>query len=138
MKVQVAANHVENFLLTRHADELTMEAFKTLKAYVKGAETKRVNAAPMTPPAQQRPANTVQTDDGQNIKLWTPEEETTLRAEFASKLDAATIARLHERTIGGIAARLVKLGCIKHRSELPGFDEYEAAMKSNRAALPKK
>lgn len=133
MKVQVAANHVENFLITRHANELTMEAFKTLKAYCKGIETKTERSVAKEKETAKSVTPTATTSVPQQkkkppmTKLWTPEEEEKLKAEFSCHLDAETMARVHERTIGGIAARLVKLGCIKERSDLPGYDEYEAA-----------
>ena len=130
MKVQVAANHVENFLITRHANELTMEAFKTLKAYCKGIETKTERSASHEkepPKPAVKAATPAQKKKAPPTKLWTPEEEEKLKAEFSCNIDAATMARIHERTIGGIAARLVKLGCIKERSDLPGYDEYETA-----------
>jgi hypothetical protein len=46
-------------------------------------------------------------------KPWTSEENTTLVTEFDSGMDIATIAARHDRTIGAINARLMKLGKIQ-------------------------
>lgn len=141
MKVKVAANHVENFLITRHANELTMEAFKTLKAYVTGVETKQNNAAAAeaakkAPPPPQNRTAAPGTGWAKTQNVWTEAEEAALRSEFASGLSAEAISKRHNRSIGGIAARLVKLGIIARREDLPGYAEYEATTAKYREAQP--
>ncbi|MBR5547095.1 MAG: RecQ family ATP-dependent DNA helicase [Clostridia bacterium] len=45
--------------------------------------------------------------------LWTDAEENQLRSEYEAEMPLREIARTHERTVGGIRARLQKLGLIE-------------------------
>lgn len=55
---------------------------------------------------------------GQIGKAWTAEEERRLIAEFERGVSIEQMSIDHERTKGGIAARLVRLGKIDERSDL--------------------
>ena len=44
---------------------------------------------------------------------WTPEEEKQLLEEFSNGMKIAEIAKIHSRNVGGIRARLKKLGVIE-------------------------
>lgn len=126
MKIKVACNIVENFLITHNADAYTTEAFTALAGYVKGVETRMGSkSAPILPPS--RPVAPPQKPYG---KAWDKLEENALKAEFYSGIGSQTMAQRHERTIEAIAARLVKLGCIKSRDELLGYSEYRDMMAS--------
>ena len=59
---------------------------------------------------------------------WTGAEETQLLREFESKMPSAEIAENHKRTIEAIAARLVKLGKLQSREDLPGYAEYRESL----------
>lgn len=50
-------------------------------------------------------------------KLWTEDEETQLISEFRNGVKGNEIAKLHNRSKGAIAARLVRLGEISDRYE---------------------
>ena len=130
MKLQVAINLVDNFLIEHNADIATVEAFKQLAAYAKGIETKSQNG---TFQMKQAPApgslpTAVHTGKRAYGMPWTGAEEAQLLREFDSKMPSADIASAHHRTIEAIAARLVKLGRLKSREELPGYAEYRESL----------
>ncbi|MBM4163646.1 MAG: hypothetical protein FJ222_04295 [Lentisphaerae bacterium] len=62
-----------------------------------------------------------------SARLWTPEEEQRLHDAFAAQKPVSEIAAAHERTTGGITARLIRLGLI----EAPRHTSYPP---NNRAA----
>lgn len=146
MQIKIAANIVENFLLANNAPLDVREAFKALSAYSRGIETKRKNRAAeststyvnelpplpatLTSSTTSPPNNSARRRPGG--RPWTREEESQLRSEFLSGLATKQLAQLHGRTIEAIAARLVELGCIKHRDELPGYTEYRDAIRATR------
>lgn len=136
MKVLVACNHVENFLLEHNADMLTMEAFKALAAYAKGVDTKTAKNRPSYreksshfKPVPAAPPEPIRSGPASGMP-WTPEEESKLRSEFLSGISAPAMAQKHNRTIEAVAARLVKLHCINAREELPGYNEYRDAIRA--------
>lgn len=45
-------------------------------------------------------------------KSWTPDEDARLTSEFQTTNDFRAIADMHQRTVGAISARLVRLGLI--------------------------
>lgn len=45
-------------------------------------------------------------------KPWTPDEDARLTSEFKTMKDFPAIAAMHQRTVGAISARLVRLGLI--------------------------
>ena len=47
-------------------------------------------------------------------KTWTEEENTLLIEEFENGMNIFEIARNHERTMGGIRARLIQIGKIQY------------------------
>lgn len=51
-------------------------------------------------------------------KPWTEEEDRVLITAFDRRLPIGEIAEKHQRTQGGIAARLVRLGKISERSDI--------------------
>ena len=55
---------------------------------------------------------------GQAGKPWTVDEEQRLISEFESGASIEQMSITHERSKGGIAARLVRLGKIDERSDL--------------------
>lgn len=130
MKIKVACNIVENFLLTNHADLYTMDAFTAMSGYVKGLETKREKKAASSA-ARSVPADSPSPLYG---KPWDKTEENALSAEFYSGMSAKMMAQNHGRTIEAIAARLVKLGCITRRDDLPGYAEYRSMVASHARA----
>lgn len=134
MKVLVACNHVENFLLEHNADMLTMEAFKALAAYAKGVDTKNTKSKPSyrerSPRFQPVPKSEPVRNGSASGAPWSAEEESRLRSEFLSGISAPVMAQKHNRTIEAVAARLVKLRCITTRDELPGYNEYRDAIRA--------
>ncbi len=48
-----------------------------------------------------------------SVRLWTPEEEQRLRDAYAAQTPLAEIAAAHQRTPGGITARLIRLGLLQ-------------------------
>ena len=48
---------------------------------------------------------------------WTTLEDDELRCEFRSRHSLGAIAAAHERSVGGISARLVRLGLVGSREE---------------------
>jgi hypothetical protein len=56
-------------------------------------------------------------------KTWTEQEDKQLIAEFKSEMMLDEICTNHQRNIGGIASRLVRLNLIKDRKELEGYSE---------------
>ena len=151
MKIQVACNILDSFLHEHDADILTREAFTALSAYARGLETKRSKAvaeksAPAAPTASlPLPAPAPETAEpvdvppvypprsGAGGSPWSKREDNMLKAEFYSSMSARTMAQRHERTIEAIAARLVRLGCIKAREDLPGYIEYREAIARRRS-----
>lgn len=136
MKVLVACNYVENFLLEHNADALTMEAFKALAAYAKGVDTKTAKSRPSYREKSPhfKPAPTANAEPARSGPAsgtpWTTDEESKLRSEFLSGISAPVMAQNHNRTIEAIAARLVKLRCINAREELAGYNEYRDAIRA--------
>ncbi|MDG4596774.1 MAG: hypothetical protein P9F75_13990 [Candidatus Contendobacter sp.] len=63
--------------------------------------------------ARARPSN-----DDHAGKPWIREEEQRLIAAFDANTPIAELAKVHGRSKGGIAARLVRLGKIKERAEV--------------------
>lgn len=51
-------------------------------------------------------------------KPWKPEEEAELASRFDSGMDINGLTKLHGRTKGSIAARLMRLGKINERSDI--------------------
>jgi len=57
---------------------------------------------------------------------WFEEESGRLKKEYSvDKLNIIEMSRLHKRTPGGIAARLMKLGLVDHYSKIKKYDEYK-------------
>lgn len=129
MKIQVAINLVDNFLIEHNADIATVEAFKQLAAYAKGIETKSQNGSFQMKQAP-APGSSFSPPSGKRAygMPWTGAEEAQLLREFHSKMPTAEIAAAHHRTIEAIAARLVKIGQLKSREELPGYAEYRESL----------
>lgn len=82
-------------------------------------------AYPAKPPAPQAPVQ--QTGDQPKGKPWSKKEENDLVREYNDGLSACDIAAAHRRTVEAIAARLKKLGVIKNRWDLHGYDDYRKA-----------
>lgn len=76
-------------------------------------------------------AHTVQSSTDKK-GLWSHEEELALLDEFEQGLDGFQIAEKHGRTVEAIAARLQKLGRIKHRDDLPGYVAYRDGIERQR------
>ncbi|HET7453556.1 MAG TPA: hypothetical protein VFL12_12485 [Thermoanaerobaculia bacterium] len=53
-------------------------------------------------------------------KPWTPEEDARLTSEFQTTKDFRTIAEMHQRTVGAVSARLVRLGLLPRANGRPG------------------
>ena len=143
MKIQIAYDTLAIFLEINRAGLAEMEALKALVSYAKGVETRELrNRGPVgrasghsystgrstalySPAPAPTPAPTANVR-GNNIRgiPWTEAEDSQLRGEFASGFPATTMATNHGRTIEAIAARLVRLNCIKDREDLPGYIEY--------------
>lgn len=72
--------------------------------------------------------------------FWSHEEELALLEEFEQGFDGFQIAERHGRTVEAIAARLQKLGRIKHRDDLPGYVAYrdEIERQRGRSYYPRK
>ncbi len=51
-------------------------------------------------------------------KPWTAEEDAKITSEYQQGVPGNEIAKAHQRTKGGIAARLVRLGIIPDRSAM--------------------
>ena len=49
---------------------------------------------------------------------WTEQEEEELVNEYTSGCSVSEIAKMHKRKIGGIKARLVRLGFAKYRKDI--------------------
>lgn len=149
MKIQVACNILDSFLHEHEADILTREAFTALSAYARGLETKRSKAAtkepasavpttpsPAPPPEVSEPSDMAPVyphRSGAGGSPWSKREDNMLKAEYYSSMSARTMAQRHERTIEAIAARLVRLGCINAREDLPGYTEYREAIARRRS-----
>jgi hypothetical protein len=57
---------------------------------------------------------------------WFDEESEKLKREYsAEKLDILQIGKLHKRTPGGIASKLMSLGLVDSYQELKKYDEYK-------------
>lgn len=130
MKLQVAINLVDNFLIEHNADIATIEAFRQLAAYAKGIETKAQNGNYTMRQAPAPGSSPAAASNGKKVygMPWTGAEETQLLREFESKMPSAEIAENHKRTIEAIAARLVKLGKLQSREDLPGYAEYRESL----------
>jgi hypothetical protein len=79
-------------------------------------ETVRWPAARRAAPADKQQAQTAQNNaDGTPLRHglpWSADEDNRLRAEFRAGEAIAAIAAAHERKIGAITARLIRLGLI--------------------------
>lgn len=62
--------------------------------------------------------------------LWSAYEERQLKNEFACGMTGPQIAVSHQRTVGAIAKRLLKLKIIQSADELPGYDEYVQTLRN--------
>jgi len=57
---------------------------------------------------------------------WSQEESDRLREDYTlHKLELKEISKIHKRTPGGIAYRLMKLGLIDNYNKLKNYDEYK-------------
>lgn len=77
------------------------------------------------------PATTTRTDP--RGRPWTQKEESDLLREYRQGMSACDMADAHKRTIEAIAARLKKMGVIKERKDLHGYEEYRKAIGTYRS-----
>jgi len=58
-------------------------------------------------------------------RAWTGGEENRLRQDFFRQMDVLDLSEKYRRSPASIAAKLVRLGCVKSRDDVPGYRAYK-------------